>query len=140
MVMSTEQTNRRKHFIQMNSREADAVTTVVNSIRGWQGLNQPHINERKAKWNVTDAEILSALRSGQIVEVHNNVPGELRAVIREDIGFRSVCVTVSLTTKSLVTVWVNTVNDNHFTLRTEEYGWQVNLLALMAAFRKQVAS
>lgn len=129
-----EQTNRRKHVIQMNPREADTVTGIVNSIRGWQGLNQTHITERKNKWNVTDNEILTALRDGQIVEVHNNVPEEVRAVVRANIGLRSVCVTVSLYTKSIITMWVNTVDDNHFTLKTEEYQWKVNLMQLLAGF------
>ena len=132
--MNSMETNR-KHVIQMNPREADTVTTFINSIRGWQGLNQTHITERKAKWNVTDAEILIAIRDGEIIEVHNNVPDEIRAVVRANIGLRSVCVTVSLTTKSIVTVWINTVNDNHFTLRQEEYGWKVNLMQVLAAFR-----
>jgi len=135
-----EQTNRRKHVIQMNRREADEVTSFVNSVRTWKGFNQTHITERKAKWNVTDSEIVSALQTGEIIEVHNNVPGELRAVIRQDIGLRSICVTVSLTTKSVVTMWVNTTNDSHATLRMEEYGWQINLVALMAAFRRTVAA
>ena len=132
-----ELTNRRKHVIQMNPREADTVTSFVNSVRNWRGLNQVHITDRKAKWNVTNAEIVGALQEGSIVEVHNNVPGELRAVVRADIGMRSVCVAVSLTTKSVVTMWVNTVNDTHFTLRVEEYGWTVNLIPILAAVARQ---
>jgi hypothetical protein len=128
-------TDQRKHRIQMSNFEADAVTTFIQSIRGWSGLNNPHLTERKAKWNVADHEIAAALREGEIIEVHNNNAPEIRAVVRADIGMRSICVTVSLTNKSVVTMWVNTTNDNHFTLRTEEYKWVVNLRQLLAGLR-----
>lgn len=119
----------------MSNFEADAVTTFIQSIRGWSGLNNPHITERKAKWNVSDYEITSAIRDGEIIEVHNNNAPEIRAVVRADIGMRSICVTVSLTSKSIVTMWVNTTNDSHFTLRLEEYKWVVNLRQLLAGLR-----
>jgi len=128
-------TDQRKHRIQMSNFEADAVTTFIQSIRGWSGLNNTHLTDRKSKWNVTDGEILQALREGEIVEVHNNNAPEIRAVVRADIGYRSICVTVSLTNKSIVTMWSNTTNDQHFTLRTEEYKWVVNIRQLLAGLR-----
>jgi hypothetical protein len=135
MGMDNNRTDQRKHVVQMSRFEADAMTNFVQSIRGWQGLNQMHITDRKAKWNVSDAEILNALRDGEIVEVHNNNAPEIRAVVRADIGFRSICVTVSLTNRCVVTMWVNNTNDNHFTLRAEEYQWKVNLMQVLSGFR-----
>ncbi len=135
---ATGVTNRRKHVVQMSRYEADSMTRFIQTVRGWQGLNQTHITDRKNKWNVTDSEILIALRDGEIIEVHNNVAPEVRAVVRADIGMRSICVTVSLTTKTVVTMWVNTTNDQHSTLRLEEYSWKVNLMQVLEAFRNGI--
>jgi hypothetical protein len=129
------QTDQRKHRIQMSRFEADAVENLIKGIRVWGGLNNHHICERKDKWNVTDAEITNAVRYGEVVEVHNNNAPEIRAVVRTDIGLRSICVTVSLTNKSIITMWVNTTNDQHATLRREDYKWGANILQVLAGLQ-----
>jgi hypothetical protein len=135
---TTAKTDQRKHVIQMSRFETQAVEAFIQSVRGWQGLNNPHITGRKEMWNVTDSEIMSAIRNGEIIEVHNNNAPEVRAVVRADIGNRAICVTVSLTKQSVVTVWVNTTADNHSGLRLSEYKWGANLMAVIASLRTPV--
>ena len=131
-------TSRRKHITQMTNREVDAFTRLLRSVSSWRGLDNPHLTERKQKWSVRDGEVLEAIRHGELIEVHNNEPGDPRAVVRQDIGYRSLCVTVSLINKGVVTVWVNTQNDHHATLNAREYQWNINLLSLVPSIEARL--
>lgn len=136
--MNSTATDQRKHAIQMSRFETQAVETFIQSVSGWSGLNNHHITERKGKWNVSDSEIMSAVRHGEVIEVHNNNAPEIRAVVRTDIGLRSICVTVSLTNKSIITMWVNTCDDQHHTLKQDDYKWKANIMQVVASLRTPV--
>lgn len=123
-------TNQRKHITQMTRTEITAVTGHLRAL-SVKGLNNPHVIERKSKWNVTDAEIVSAVKHGDLIECHANNYPDIRMVTRKDEGMRSICVCCNKTGE-IVTVWVNTVNDNHSTLRVDEYKWQADLTSVFA--------
>jgi hypothetical protein len=118
-------TNQRKHVTQMSRRE---ITRVLEHIQGLtlSGFDNPHVRERKSKWDVSDADIRQAIRSGELIECHANNYPDIRFVMRNDSGLRSICV-CSNVSGEIITVWVNTVNDNHSTLRLAEYQWKADL-------------
>jgi hypothetical protein len=133
---STVKTDQRKHAIQMSRFESDAVENFIKSVKAWGGMDNNHLVGRKKElWNVSDAEVMSAIRNGDVIEVHYNNAPEVRAVVRAEIGNRAICVTVSLTNKSVITVWVNTLADNHSGLRMAEYRWNTNLMQVVASLR-----
>lgn len=119
-------TNQRKHATQMTDRERALVSNYVHSIGHWDGLNNPHLRERKVKWNLTDAEIIEAIKSGEVIEAHANNAPDIRVVLRRTIGMRDVCVCVSANQR-VVTAWINNTNDTHGTLRLADYQWHVDL-------------
>lgn len=122
-------TNQRKHVTQMTQAERQAVTAFVRSRSNWSGLDNPHIRERKSKRSVTDADILSAIRLGNIIEAHANNYPAIRFVTRYQLGKRCICVCAAMH-GDIVTVWVNNPGDNHKTLNRSEYQWRVNLTSV----------
>ncbi len=118
-------TNQRKHVTQMSRHE---IASILGHIQGLtlSGLDNPHVRERKHKWHVSDTDIRQAIRHGDLIECHaNNLP-DIRFVMRKDTGMRSICVCSNMTGE-IVTVWVNTTNDHHSTLKTSEYQWKADL-------------
>ncbi len=113
----------------MSKRE---IAFVLGHIQGLalKGFNNPHVIERKNKWNVTDNDIRQAFK-GDLIECHaNNLP-DIRFVMRKDEGLRSICVCANHTGE-IITVWVNTTNDNHSTLKTSEYQWKADMQAVFS--------
>jgi hypothetical protein len=126
-------TNQRKHVTQMTRNEVSAILDYIQGLR-LTGFDNTHVAERKDKWCVSDGEIRQAIKRGDLIECHaNNLP-DVRMVMRADCGIRSVCVCLSHTGE-IVTVWVNTTNDHHATLRTDEYQWKANLSHVFGALK-----
>jgi predicted histidine transporter YuiF (NhaC family) len=125
-------TNRRKHRSQMTPAEIALVERAIHSKKNWNVCE--HVNERMAQKNVTRNEMLAALEFGQVIEVHNNVKHDVRALVRHTSGNSHVCVVVSLITGLIITTYRNDSNDGHSTLNTSMYAWKINLMnALRAA-------
>lgn len=122
-------TDQRKHVSQMTRNEVNAITGHIARMNV-KGLNNPHVRQRKDKWSVSDSEIISAVKYGELIEAHlNNFP-DVRFVTRQDNGNRSICV-CSNVSGEVITVWVNTVNDNHSTLRLSDYRLRVDLTSVL---------
>ena len=127
--------NQRKHVTQMTNAEVDSVSALIRSIRDWDGNDSPHLKERKRHWNVTDAEVQSAIHNGTLIEVHRNNFPDVRAVLRHDVGMRSVNVTISLVQHTVITVWINAIDDRHSTLKIAEYAWGGSLIPVLSTLR-----
>lgn len=109
----------------MSKREIASVLSHIQGLRV-TGLDGAHITERMDKWNVSATDIRQAVKYGDLIECHaNNLP-DIRFVMRNDSGLRSICVCASHTGE-VITVWVNTVNDHHSTLNTGEYQWTADM-------------
>ncbi len=122
-------TNQRKHVTQMTAQERQAIRCYIDTVPVWQGLSNPHILDRKNKWSVTDADILAAIRHGEIVEAHANNYPSIRFVTRYQLGNRCICVCAAKH-GDIITVWINNPGDHHKTLNRSEYQWTVNLTSV----------
>lgn len=120
------ETNKRKHFTQMSAQEKSTIETFLHTLTNWQGFNHPHVLDRKSKWSVNDTDIIEALQHGVLIEANANNAPDIRFVIRYAQGNRAVCICVSHRGR-IITLWVNGVNDTHFTLDRSQYQWKVNL-------------
>lgn len=123
----------RKHVNQMLTAEVKAITDRVQAIAARRAFID-HSQERMAQKNVSQKDIETTLRYGNPVEIHNEA-GELRALISLCFGKPKVrvCVVVSLATGAVVTTWKNAATDRHATLDKSLYGWQADVVALLAA-------
>jgi hypothetical protein len=118
--------NRRKHFSQMNSTEISYLISAMKSRLQYLKFS-PHALLRMSAKHVTANQILASLSYGKVIEAHNNIPGELRVLMRGKVAGNYVCSVVSLTTNEIVTVYWNQNGDNHKTLDKSAYAWNVDL-------------
>lgn len=129
-----EGVNQRKHVDQMTTKEKKNIKKRLKSNLKWSVNN--HTRERISEKNigVTIPKIISQLKDCKIIEYKINklkLKGDYiydervlvrgnEVVIRKNEKYQ-LNVVVSLTTKSLVTVWLNHVEDTHVTLNWDLY-------------------
>lgn len=123
----------RKHINQMLSVEVQAITSRVQYLSAQRAFCD-HSNGRMKNKNVSAREIETTLRYGQPVEVHAE-SGDLRAVITLCFGKPKVRVQVvlSLENGTVISTWKNDATDRHATLDKSLYGWQANVVEMLAA-------
>jgi hypothetical protein len=110
---------QRKHRKQMSKQEVAAVESLVKSITSW--VSKSHYAVRSRERNVTRLEVYQAIAFGQCVEAKD----DNRVVMRHHTG---VCVVVEIPTHTVVTVWYNDPQDQHWTLDLSQYRWVINLI------------
>lgn len=118
--------NRRKHFTQMSVQETDAVGSAVRKINNLEIT--PYVRGRMAERNIKALDIAKTLRFGHVIEVHNNIGSEIRVLMQAVVNNKKCHAVVSLTNRTLVTCYWNSLNDSHATLDKSAYKWNVNLL------------
>lgn len=114
--------NRRKHRFQMSDMEINLIEGKVHS---YSELKlSPHALARMNEKDVTEHEIRQTLRYGKLIEVHNNIRDDYRALVRLDRKKKAAtCVVISLCTGEVKTAYKNDKDDNHRTLDTSQYLW-----------------
>lgn len=120
--------NRRKHASQMSAREIACLTCIVRLL-GRRGMNG-HSLDRCREKGITLPEVETVLRTGTLIEVHENFRPDIRAVVRGNTGTQDVCVVLSLCDREVKTVWFNNSLDTHRTLDYSQYQWNVDGAAL----------
>jgi exonuclease III len=127
----------RKHIQQMNGLErsfihgyirTQALTGKVNGVG--------HFEDRASERHFTLADAVSTLRSGLVVEVHNDKQPSLRALVRDSKG---TCVVVELQSMRVITVYYNDPEDKHETLNWNLYRWNQDIMELVKSIRKVAA-
>ena len=121
----------RKHETEMKEAEKLALNARIREVA--DTILSTHAIERMQQKSVTVREIENCLKYGNGIEIHNE-QGELRAVVRHAYGRPkvAVCVVIGLESSTIVTTWKNSGSDNHKTLNTLAYGWNVNVVELLA--------
>jgi transcription elongation factor len=117
--------DKRKHYTQMSEKEIRVISLLVKSSNfKLNDYSKFRMNER----NVTVENLVSAIRKGEVIEVHNNVGSDIRVLLRDD---RGNCAVVSLMDKKVVTCFKNNPNDNHATINRSLYTWNENLIPIL---------
>jgi hypothetical protein len=124
----------RKHNHQMNQEEkAFVVGYTRKHVAPNVNAARQHFYDRATERSFSFNEAKSVLVSGTVIEVHNNAASEVRALFRNKEG---VCVVVSLTDWTIVTVYYNAPDDTHQTLDYNAYRWSVNLVDVIKSLRR----
>ena len=118
----------RKHIQQMNQLERAFIHGFLRSPRRDYHATTSHFRDRATERVFTVADAERALRTGVIVEVHNNAAPSIRALVRDSKG---TCVVVELQTDLILTVYYNDPNDKHETLNWAPYRWTQDIVALV---------
>jgi hypothetical protein len=116
--------DKRKHYTQMTNEETVAV---LNAVRSNTYKFSPHAHERAMQKRVTETQVATMLGYGKVIEVHNNTASEVRVLMRGKVAGNWCNAVVSLTTKQVVTVFWNALNDTHRTLDKSQYKWSIDL-------------
>lgn len=76
-----------------------------------------HFHQKQAKWGIPNSHIITAKATGDLIEYHT-LAGSRRVLLRDD---RGICLVLDLDKFKAITVYLNSVSDNHATLKTSEY-------------------
>ena len=117
----------KKHFTQMTP---DEIRFFIAEVRSRQLTFLPHAFDRMRQKDIREVQILASISYCSIVEVHNDVPGEIRVLVRGKVRGDFVCTVVSLTNNQVVTCYWNKAGDHHQTLDKSAYTWQDSLVGM----------
>lgn len=107
----------RKHFSQFTPDELGFATGFVRKQIQPRVSGSPHFTDRGSERRFTLDDARETLRTGIVVEVHND-RGDWRALVRSKNG---TCVVVSLESARVLTVYYNDPADKHETLNRSVY-------------------
>ena len=107
----------RKHFTQFSADESGFIHGFIRKRVQPLVHGSAHFYDRAGDRHITLADAAETLRTGSVIEIHND-RGEWRALVRSRIG---TCVVVSLESNLVLTVYYNNPTDNHETLNHSLY-------------------
>ena len=111
--------SKKVHFRSIASEDVKSVLDYIRSNADGM-VNKPHASDMMALRNISKADVSATLANGKLVEYHSYT-GHPVALLRHDINWDSICVAVELDTLRIRTTYINSVNDNHGTLKHKEY-------------------
>lgn len=113
------------YFSEMTPKVIDLVRKRINKL--FEDTDKisftKHCEIRMKEKHISKKDIANVLKSYYIVECNTN-SGDFRALIRSNIHSRNnaqTCLCVSLINNKIITCYKNELDDNHSTLRTDEY-------------------
>jgi hypothetical protein len=122
----------RKHNSQFSKDEKGFLHGFLRANVGKVNSVKVHFEDRATERHFTFEDALETIKSGLIVEVHNDRKPDVRVLVR---GKNGTCVVVSLVTWEVITVYYNDPEDNHYGLNYNLYRWQVNAVNLVKELR-----
>jgi hypothetical protein len=124
----------RKHIHQMTNDEKAFVHGFLRKyIAPRVSSARQHFYDRASERSFSIEEAKAVIATGLVIEIHDNAKPEIRALIRNHAG---VCVVVSLTDWTIVTVYYNAPDDTHQTLDYNAYRWSINAVDLVKSLRR----
>lgn len=115
----------RKHVTQMSSSEKDLIRRRFKAVKNWEITD--HVNDRivEKNYSITTDDFLDLMKNGEIVEYEQklffnaNKLSELVVLkhVRDRGGIKDkLHLVFDLSDNRIVTVWINSYDDNHDTL------------------------
>ena len=99
------------------SLDHDCVVSLMTEMRKTEFKITSYFKIRLAERGLSVTNIKNALTHGKLIEYHT-LKGTRRLLVRDATG---TCVVLDLDTKNVITTYFNHSNDNHSTLKSEEY-------------------
>lgn len=89
-----------------------------------------HSKERSRTKHISKREIMECIKQGQLIEFHQ-VNKQCRVLLRNKTNKGDVCVVVDILNGNIITAYKNHQNDNHSTLREENYNSKLNVVSVI---------
>ena len=99
------------------SLDYDCSVALMTEMRKTKFTVTAYFKKRLAERGLAVTDIKNALSHGKLIEYHT-LKGTRRLLVRDATG---TCVVLDLDTKNVITTYFNRSDDNHSTLRSEEY-------------------
>lgn len=117
----------KKHYKDFTKDEVLLIKQQISVLR--QHDFSKHTEERMIEKNITESDIFKIFKHYHIIEYYNK-NGDLRVLLRGELKEESkcTCVSMSLKTGIIITVYQNDYNDIHKTIRWEEYNKNIDIV------------
>jgi len=102
----------------MTRGEIAAIESLIKAVPSW--VSKSHYTVRSRERRIARIEVFQAVRYGEVIEAKD----DNRVVMRHHSG---VCVVLSVPDHTVVTVWYNAPEDQHYTLDLSQYRWSIDL-------------
>lgn len=115
---------QRKHYSQLSTAEVERINKRLMDIENWEVSRHTFDRLKEKGINATIDDIISVINNSSIIEykidyISSKNRNEERVVLRaKDVvnKFYNLNVVYSLTSGTIITVWMNHVKDSHNTL------------------------
>jgi hypothetical protein len=111
-------TTNRKHFTQMSPQE---IQFLMDAVRTKKFVLSNHAMDRMMQKRISENQILSMLSYSKVIEAHENIPGDVRVLVRGKIAGDYICAVVSLVKNEVITTYWNQAGDHHKTIDMSQY-------------------
>ena len=118
----------KKLYVDFTHCEKELLSQILNDIRGKYIKINDHTKQRMREKDITVNDIKNCFADFSIIELHQreylNGNTDCRILIRgkaEDYRGRNTCLSLSLETLRIITVYKNCGTDNHSTLDGDNY-------------------
>lgn len=119
----------RKHRRQMTLAEIAAIENFVHSLDRGLWIANGHAINRSGERICSDSQLLDVFRFGLVIEVRP----DSRILFRAD----ELCVVANIVSRKVCTVWRNSFDDNHSTLRLQNYQWRGSIIELVEQLKRR---
>lgn len=130
--------NKRKHYTQMSPKELHYLRSEIDKLGTFDFTDYAEV--RMKERDVAIEDVLKSIYYGKIIEVHNNNYKVIRVLLRYQMNEYYICTVVDLFKKSIITVYKNKKEDDHFTLNWSQYEWYVDIVDYINEMKKQYIS
>lgn len=124
----------RKHFSQMSVNEINYLFKRLKSVKNWGVSNHATQRIKEKGIEVTYEDIVSNIHNSMVIEYHvaehmgkkdERVLLKSKSIINEVFHFN---VVYSITSKRVITTWLNNIDDKHKTLDWSQYDKNVKII------------
>lgn len=132
MGATKENTSEKKHINQMTEEEKDFLLSYIKNIPADAWSYNFYTENRIKERGGTKEFILESIQIGELIEYHLR-NGRNRILLRgkkavSDVHPYVPCVVLELKTKKIITVYWNHIDDNHRTIKMENYNEELNVI------------
>ena len=113
----------KKLYVDFTDKEKELLRNILKNRKDKSITIVPHAKERMQEKSITFRDISNALEDFNVVELHQK-GWDTRILLRgkaEDRYGKNTCLSLSLITFRVITVYKNKATDNHYTLQQENY-------------------
>jgi len=122
----------------MSPKELHYLRSEINKLNTFDFTDYAQI--RMKERNVEPEDVLKSIYYGKVIEAHNNNSQVIRVLLRHQVNEYYICTVIDLFKKSIITVYKNKKEDDHFTLNWSQYEWYVDIVDYISQMKKQYIS